>query len=134
LHQDDESKRTIVQLAREVGRYLLVGFSSAGLELLLFMLMQSWMKVDVIIANPVAVTVATAFNFLLNRSFTFKSASNPARSLLLYLLLFAFNQCFTTFTIVLLVDHGLAALPAKLFTMGCVVLWNFALYRKVIFR
>ena len=38
-----------------------------------------------VVANVTAVVLATALNFLLNRGVTFKSASNPVRSLVLYL-------------------------------------------------
>ena len=85
-------------------------------------------------ANVTAVVVSTVFNFLVNRNVTFKSTSNPLRSLVLYLILFALNTTFSTVAISLLAAHGVYPLVAKVCTMACIVLWNFVLYKKVIFK
>jgi putative flippase GtrA len=67
-------------------------------------------------------------------NWTFKSAASLPKSIALYLVLFAFNQLFSNFAIVWLIGLGLPALFAKVITMGCIVLWNFVLYRKVVFK
>ena len=53
---------------------------------------------------------------------------------MLYLVLFAFNTTFSTLAITWLVSLGLHSAVAKLMTMVCIVMWNFVLYRKVIFK
>jgi len=115
-------------------RYLMVGFGSAAIEFSLFTLFDSILGFDIRIANPVAITCATAFNFYMNSSYTFKSSRNKKRSLFLYLLLFLINQIVTTITIVSLVSIGIPSTIAKILTMCCVVIWNYALFRKVIFK
>lgn len=114
-------------------KYLVVGGSSAAIELVLFQLFSAGFGVAVAYANIAAVVISTVFNFLVNRNVTFKSTANPARSLVLYLLLFAFNTTFSTTVIAFAASYGVYPLAAKLFTMACIVLWNFVLYRKVIF-
>ena len=76
-------------------RYLLVGGSSAAIDFGLFQVLYLVFGVSPVISNLVSVGVSTVFNFLVNRSFTFKSTSNPVRSLVLYLLLFAANTAFS---------------------------------------
>ena len=120
-------------IKQQGARYLIVGGSSALVELMLFQGLYAMLQMDVVVANVCAVVASTAFNFLLNRTLTFKSASNPARSVLLYLLLLALNTCFTSTAIALLVSMGTPSVAAKLLTMACVTLWNFVLYRKVVF-
>lgn len=118
----------------EAIKYLMVGGSSAIIELGLFQLLSAAFGVDLRIANVTAVVIATVFNFLVNRNVTFKSTSNPARSLALYLALFAANTTFSTVTIDLLAGVGVYPLLAKVGTMACIVLWNFVLYKKVVFK
>ncbi len=118
----------------EAVKYLVVGTSSALIELVLFQLLSAAFGVDLKLANVTAVVCATAFNFLVNRSVTFKSTSHPTRSLSLYLVLFAFNTTFSTLLIDVLASRGVYPLLAKLGTMACIVLWNFILYKKVIFK
>ncbi len=113
--------------------YVIVGLSSAAIELVLFQLFVSLTPLPLEAANITAVVLATIYNFLLNRSVTFKSTSNPLRSLVLYSILFLFNITFSTLTIRALVSIGWHSAIAKVFTQGCIVLWNFVLYRKVIF-
>jgi putative flippase GtrA len=115
-------------------RYLIVGGTSALIELALFSLIYYLSKGLTIPANIIAVCVATSFNFLVNRNFTFKSTSNFWRSAILYLLLFGLNLAFTTVFTTILINYGAFPLLAKLTTMACVTMWNFFLYNKVVFR
>ncbi len=123
-------KKTLFQAIK----YLMVGGSSAVIELVLFQLLSAVFAIPLAAANVTAVVVSTVFNFLVNRNVTFKSTSNPLRSLVLYLVLFAFNMTFSTMCISLLAAQGVYPLAAKVFTMACIVLWNFVLYKKIIFK
>ena len=123
-------KKTLFQAIK----YLMVGGSSAVIELVLFQLISVVFVIPLAAANVTAVVVSTVFNFLVNRNVTFKSTSNPLRSLVLYLLLFALNTTFSTVVISLLAAQGVYPLVAKVCTMACIVLWNFVLYKKIIFK
>lgn len=123
-------KKTLFQAIK----YLMVGGSSAVIELVLFQLLSAVFAIPLAAANVTAVVVSTVFNFLVNRNVTFKSTSNPLRSLVLYLLLFALNTTFSTVVISLLAAQGVYPLVAKVCTMACIVLWNFVLYKKIIFK
>ena len=122
-------KKRMVQILT----YLLVGGGTALLELVIFSMLYYAMMLDPAIANIVAVAIATITNFLLNGAVTFRGSSNLLRSVILYILLFVFNTCFSTFTISYLVGIGLPALLVKLATMVCIVIWNYVLYKKVVF-
>ena len=114
--------------------YLLIGGASALIELGLFNIVYYLFGNNAPISNIIAILIATCFNFLMNKSFTFKSSSNMARSAVLYPILFASNLVFTTITTSWLIDIGVFPLIAKIATMGCVVIWNFFLYNKLIFK
>ncbi len=120
--------------ARRGMRYVAVGAGTALLELVLFRLLYWATGGNVAASNVAAVAVATLCNFLLNRSFTFRSGSNPVRSMVLYVALLAFNTAFSTFAIGWLVGIGAEPAVAKVLTQGCVVVWNYFLYNKVVFK
>ena len=113
-------------------RYLLIGGGSALIDVGLFQFLYMF-GLGPIPANVTSVLVSTVFNFLMNRNVTFKSAANPVRSAVLYLLLLAFNTCFTSWTISMLIGLGWHSLIAKVAALVCTTMWNFVLYRKVIF-
>lgn len=117
-----------------VVKYLFVGGSSALLELLLFQAFYALFGWQIVVANICAVVIATIYNFLLNRSWAFGKNDKSIRSVLLYLLLFAFNMTFSSSVISLLVSHGRSSVIAKIFTQACIVLWNYVLYKRVIFK
>lgn len=121
----------------ETGRqgiaYVLVGGGTALLELGLFQVLFELLKLPLAVSNVSATVVATAVNFLLNRNVTFKSTSNPVRSLVLYIVLFGANMAISTLMIGVLVGLGIPSAVAKLIMQACVVVWNFVLYRKIIF-
>ena len=121
-------------IQREGLFYVAIGIASALIELLLFQGLYYFSPLGIIPSNVIAVLLATVFNFTLNRNVTFKSTTNTFRSLLLYTLLFIFNLCFSSLAIQALVNLGWHSAIAKILTQGCIVLWNFFLYRNVIFR
>ena len=116
---------------RQVILYLLVGGGTALFELGAFEILYAFAGLDVSLSNVIAVFLATALNFALNGTVTFRSSSNLARSVVLYVVLFAFNTTFSTLAITQLTILGFPAVLAKLGTMGCIVAWNFMLYKKV---
>lgn len=114
-------------------KYLFVGGSSSLLELVLFQIF-IFLSINTSIANVIAVIIATAYNFVLNRSWSFGDQGNAFNSLIRYLILFAFNTTFSTVVITLVSNLGVPAILVKVFTMGCIALWNFFLYRSVVFK
>jgi len=114
-------------------RYVIVGFSSFALEFLLFAALHELVGLHVVLSNVIAITGASIYNFIMSRSWTFKSTSSLLRSAILYTLLFIWNQFFSSWAILLLMDVDLSAMLAKVLTMAVIVCWNFVLYRKVVF-
>lgn len=119
---------------KQIVAYLLVGAGTALFELLVFTILFHRLGLSVAISNVTAVVLATALNFILNGTVTFKGSSNLLRSVFLYCLLFAFNTIFSTLTIGFLVSLGVPGVVSKFFTMICIVIWNFFLYKRVVFK
>lgn len=136
-------KELVSEHKKNFGRYLIVGFSSAAIELSLFWVLYellglrtivSPLGITILISNVIALTTATAFNFIMSYTWTFNTTSHPARAIILYLLLFLFNQVFSNMAIVFMLGVGVSSLLAKVITMACIVCWNFMLYRFVVFK
>ncbi|WP_242960795.1 GtrA family protein [Clostridium peptidivorans] len=69
-------------------KYLFVGVFTAFFELLLYAFLRKVVYLNLTLSNIIAVVIATAINFLINRGWSFKSSSNLSKSLMLYLILF----------------------------------------------
>jgi len=133
----------IKKLLQQSSRYLIVGFSTVAIELFLFWILYeiigyqtvvSAFGLSLLLSNVIAIVAATFYNFIMSRTWTFKSTSSLPRSITLYLILFVFNQIFSSTVIVMLVDIGIHSILAKVFTIACIVCWNFFLYRLVVFK
>lgn len=120
-------------IRRQFSRYLIVGISSAAIELLMFSILRL-LSLDLTLSNIIAVVMATLFNFFMNRGWSFSTKSKFNRSSILYLALFLLNLTFSTKAIKLMVGLGFIELFAKLITMILITMWNFVLYRKVVFK
>ncbi|MCK9480078.1 MAG: GtrA family protein [Firmicutes bacterium] len=127
-------------------RYLMVGGSGFLFEYLLFTILYNLFGdsgVNIvgifitgeIFANSVSILVAFWFSFILNRIWSFKSKSNFLKQLLYYLILFAFNMLVTNYLIhAMLVYLAISPRISKVLVMGAVVMWNFVIYRTVIYK
>lgn len=121
-------------MEKKAFRYVLVGGSSAVIELAVFNAILYGFQPGVPTANIIAVITSTIYNFIANKSFTFGSSGRVVQRIALYLVLWLVNLCFTTIATTALVGAGVFPLVAKLATMACVVVWNFVLYKKIIYR
>ena len=120
---------------RQFYRYLLVGGSSFLLEYGLFYILLELHNVNYLIANSIVYSTVSAINFALNRLWTFRSTNNLSLQISLYLSLLMFN--FIASNVLLYILTGQLLIPplwSKFCVMVMVVLWNFVLYKKVIYR
>lgn len=123
---------------RSVGqfvRYLITGFSSFFLEYLLFFIMFKVMGMYGLTANSIAICIAFCYNFMLNRIWSFKSRTPIQRQFVQYGALFLFNMAFSNgFIYAMSRWLGVSPLISKILAMGCIVIWNFVIYKVIIFR
>ncbi|NJD01250.1 MAG: GtrA family protein [Ruminiclostridium sp.] len=119
----------------QIKRYLITGFSSAAIELTLLYILRDIMRLGIIEANSIALTIVFWFNFLMNRFFSFKSSGNIKKQIIMYGILFVFNLGASDLIMHLLTSSlHVQYLLAKVFAIGAVVSWNFILYKKVIYK
>lgn len=109
-----------------------VSFAQTFVELGVFALLKAFVGFSV--ANLAAVVCSATFQYVMNRNITFKSSSSYARSITLFVLLWAWNLAFSTFAIMQLAALGWSQTLVKMITMGCQGVWGFLLSKYVIFR
>jgi putative flippase GtrA len=116
-------------------RYLITGFCSAAIEISLLYIFKVLLKLALIEANSIALTIVFWFNFLMNRLWSFKSKSSLRKQLLMYGVLFVINLGASDLIMYLLSTLlHLQYLIAKVFAIGAIVSWNFILYKKIIYK
>lgn len=122
-------------IRRQLRRYLITGSLSAGSEYLITYGLTQYVNTWYISSNTIGLTVGFWISFLLNKYWSFGSKQGTLRQLLLYFILFAFNLAASNVIIYLLTEMaGLYYMLSKLFATGLIILWNFVIYRKVIYR
>ncbi len=125
-------------------RYLVVGFTSFGIEYTLFVLFRKWLPLPELAVNIGVYSIVFWLNFLMNRKFAFRSKSGYWKQILLYGILFAFNLVvgnvllFSAIRRLLAQWSGEGSWPVlylpKILIMFFIVSWNFILYKKVIYK
>jgi putative flippase GtrA len=117
-------------------KYVVVGFSSAALEFSLLIVGVEVFKIEKWVANFIAYFIIFWFNYLLNRFWSFQSKDNIWRQLLMYGILFVLNIAIPNGILFNWLVYGQMWNYAvtKILVIGCVVSWNFVLYRTIIYR
>ena len=128
-----QSWKRLKKTHRQFIKYLIVGGTTALCELVLFTFLLRGLHLSIIFSNIFAVVGATILNFFLNRTWSFQSNTELGSSIVLYIALVCFNMGVSTYAIHFMVKLGYLDILAKLMTMAAITLWNFVLYRKLIF-
>ncbi|MGN7201086.1 GtrA family protein [Arthrobacter sp. SAFR-044] len=123
-----------IVLNSELARFIIVGGISFVIDLGLLMLLHEVFLVDLLIATPVAFLISLAFNYALQRVFTFRAENGKSVSFIKYCLLVAFNTVAVD-VIVNFVDWlGAGYQIGKVIATILTTAWNFLLYKHWIFK
>ncbi|MBC7943039.1 GtrA family protein [Candidatus Saccharibacteria bacterium] len=118
-------------------RYLLVGGTSALTEYGVFILLASVFSVGVVVANIISFLAGFFYTFIFHYLWTFKGdyEYGAKRQFIAYSTLAAINVVATSILIGVQVDiFHIPAFIAKLACMSLVVVWNYLLLNRVIFK
>ena len=115
-------------------RYLVVGSTTFVIDLSLLALLKVKFNVNLTIATSVAYWVSIAYNFCLNRwwSFTVSEKASLSRHVIKYAILLGFNYIFTIF-FVTLGSHYMSFVIAKILAVLIQMPWTYFVYKNYIF-
>lgn len=120
---------------KQLYRYIVTGLLSAGVEFSLLYVLKTYAGFSLIASNSVAYTSGFCVSFLMNKFWAFESKGNFGRQFLLYGVLFTINLALSNALMYLLTERlGIMFMVSKVFVTGMIVLWNFVLYKKIIYR
>lgn len=115
-------------------RYIFVGGSTFVIDLGLLVLLHKKVGLGLALATSIAYWVAIAYNFFLNRTWTFSITEMESlkKHLTNYLVLLAFNYLFTVLFVTLASHHMNFAL-AKAVAVVIQTTWTYKVYKDYIF-
>jgi putative flippase GtrA len=127
-------KYTKAEFITQFIRYFITGALATVSEYIVFTTIYTGFRA-LYAANTIGMSVGFIISFVMNRSWSFKSKGNPVRQLVLTLILFIINLGISNVFIHILSNMvGIHPQLSKLMVMGVIVMWNFVLYRKVIYK
>lgn len=115
-------------------RYLFVGGSTFILDISLLIFFYGGLKINIAVATSLAYWLSIAYNFVLNRYWTFSAWEKESlrRHLTAYLILLAFNYLFAVIVVSTL-SHFVHYSLAKVIAVAVQMLWTFPIYKHYIF-
>lgn len=115
-------------------RYIIVGGSTFLLDIILLIILHQEAGINLAVSTSIAYWFAIAYNFTLNRMWTFSAADkkNLRRHLTPYLLLLGANYLFTLVAVSLLGSIMYFGI-AKAIAVIAQIFWTFPIYKRYIF-
>lgn len=115
-------------------RYLVSGGLSFVGEYTSFLVTYYWLHFPVVVANSTGFVVGMSLNFSLNYFWVFRNRTEAlVRSMAQYVLLALVNLGLTSLALTVLDDLGANLALGKLALMILVTVWNFLIYKLLIF-
>lgn len=116
-------------------RYVITGGTTFMLDILLLVLLHGYLNVNLVIATSVAYWTAIAFNFFVNRQWTFGATdTHIVKHLTAYLTLLGANYLFTVAFVGIASALGMHYTIAKVLAVILQTSWTYLAYKKIIFR
>lgn len=129
--------RKINELARSnFAHYIVAGGITFATDYGIFLVSFYAIGVSAVIANSISFTVSLIVNFSLNKLWVFSGDHKKRKEyqFALFFTLAVFNLLFTNTGIFLLTKINIPAYIAKLALIAVTTLWNYIIYRHLIFR
>lgn len=115
--------------------YLVVGFSTAFLDLFLYWFLIQFLQIWYLLAAAITNPIVLSFNFFSHRWFTFKSQDSKKEQVPKYILLNIFNYFVGLLVLYVLVDLlKFNYMVGKVLTIVVIVAYNFLVLKFFVFR
>ena len=131
------AKRLIIKYKdnKELINYIICGFLTFLLSMLIYTLLSEIFKINVLISNTVTWIIAVYFAFIINRRFVFESNKNIVRELAQFyagriITLFVEQAILYIFIIRLLLDN----LIIKIIAQIIIIILNYIISKFVVFK
>lgn len=120
--------------SRRFWRYVFVGGSTFAIDFSLLVLTHELFRLPLVIAASLAYWSSIAYNFAMNRQWTFRvGGSNIQKHALAYATLLVFNYFVNIALIWSITQLGVHYTIAKAVAVGLQIPWTYLAYKKIIF-
>ena len=128
-----------IYITPNIIKYLAVGIGSFIADYCIFLTLYYALGFSTAVAAPVGLVVGLIVNFTINKIWSFGNREikkkDLIRQLTFYVLLVVFNSMFTYIFIEWLkYSYDVEARISKLLASVCTILWNYIIYKKIIFK
>lgn len=125
-------------LQKSFVRYVIVGLTSLGVDYGSLLFFYHIVGLDLALAASTGFFIGLVVNFLLNKFWSFDTgkttAKQSARQAVMVAILVVFNLLVTNFVVVYLNKWHVGPEISKIITTGIITMWNYVLYKKLIFK
>ncbi len=123
------------QSRRQMIKYLIVGISSVALDMISLIILKEFFLLVPVLAVSLNQIFLMAYNFSLNKYWSFGSYGLPHRQFIRYLMLSAGDYLFSVASMYLFSQRlGFDYRLVRLGAIALMVSWNFLLYKYWIYR
>lgn len=126
----------IIQLkSAQFRKYIIIGITSVLIDFLILYCLTDLIGLYYLLSKTISYFIVFWYSFLLNKFWAFKSNKYFIRHLVLYSFLVIINYIIASGLMYLLTDiFSFYYLVSNLFVIGFITVWNFAIYKKVIYK
>jgi putative flippase GtrA len=124
-------------LRKSLVRYVVVGASSLAVDYTILLVLFHLFGVHVAVASVIAMICGLIVNFLLNKLWSFQAeggAKQSAKQAVLYGTLVVINLTFTSWFASYMLTLHIGPEVSKLVSTATITLWNYILYKLLIFK
>ncbi len=115
-------------------RFCIVGAINTGIDVAVFSLLFYGLDINLLVANSFGFVAAVINSYLLNKIWTFEDGSAHSAQRIALFLLIALGGLGISNLVVYLLAGSFGAIFAKLLAIVAVLVWNFGLTRKFVFK
>jgi len=128
-------KQYIIKSRRQIIKFLIVGFSSALLDVGLLIILKEKANFHPVWAVAVNQIFIIAYNFLLNKYWSFETSRQPIRQFGRYVTLVIFNYFLSISLMYWLYDvAGMNYKLVRIFSIGLLFIINFIIYKHWVYK
>ena len=119
-----------------IAKFLIVGSLTFISEYLVFYMLFIFLRWDLLLANSLSFGVGLSLSFLLNRTWAFRQDNYRRKihhQIVIYISLACTNLVINNLIVSLLRAWGLDPRFGKIIAIGAIAIWNFLIYKCLIF-
>jgi putative flippase GtrA len=120
---------------RRFVRYIVVGGLTFAIDFSLLVILHITFGINLLVAATISYWSSIAFNFLINRAWTFSiTETSVGKHVVFYLTLLAVNYTFSILFIAMGTRLGVNFAIAKIIATGFQTIWTYIAYKKYVFK